>query len=686
MASDLASGGTAGSEPAWDEIQAVLEEIARLSLRTMPRAEFHAAVMAKTVHALSAVAGAIWWRAADGSLSLDAECRLSQTDLQSSSATQAAHLRLLNQVCAAADPIAVSPGQTLAGRGSGDEAVTENGSAAANPSQYWLALAPLKAGSNTIGLLELVEPAMTPPAARQGHLQFLAAVSELAADFHRQAQVRELAVRESQWQRLEQFIQQIHASLDLRATAYAIVNDGRRLIDCDRVSIAACSGDKCRTLAISGVDAAQRRSDAVQRLEALGRVVARIGEPLWFPADRERLPPETERAIDAHLDVSHARLLAAIPLKPAPAAGERASNAENPTLGVLFVEQFRTAALDAPFQQRVQTVSRHAASALKNALDYDSLPLMPLERVLKGLRWFTRARQLPKTALSLLLVIGLGLALVLVPADFTIEARGELQPSARREIYAPDDAIVSEVRITAGQHVQSGDVLVALRKPQLEFELHRVLGEMQTARKRLSAIQAARLGSDHGKPETPEHYQQLTAEEEEIKESLASLQQQDQVLRSQQADLQVKSPIDGDVLTWNVQQLLETRPVQRGKTLLTVGDLAGDWQLELRLPDHHAGYVLDARRDLRAGLPVTFLLATDPGISYAGRVERVGLATTSDEVYGSNVPVFVAIDRRQLGDMRPGATVIGKIHCGRRSIGFVWFHDLISVIRSRVLF
>ncbi len=459
------------------------------------------------------------------------------------------------------------------------------------------------------------------------------------------------------------------------------------MIDCDRVSIAICSGTKCRALAISGVDSVERRSDAVQRLEALGRAVALIGEPLWYPADRENLPPETERAIDAHLDVSHARLLAAIPLKPlAPAGAERASNTEIPTLGVLFVEQFRTATLDAPFQQRVQTACRHAALALQNALDYDSLPLLPLERALLSVRWFTRARQLPKTVLALLLVIGFVLALVLVPADFNIEARGELQPSARREIYAPDDAIVSEVRIAAGQQVNAGDVLVALRKPQLEFELHRVLGELQTARKRLSAIQAARLGSDHGKSETPEHYQQLTAEEEEIKESLASLQQQDRVLRSQQAALQVKSPIDGDVLTWNIQQLLETRPVQRGKILLTVGDLAGAWRLELRLPDQHAGYVLDAQRELQPDLPVTFLLATNPGITYEGRIERLGLTATSDEIYGSNVPVFVAIDRRQLSDTRPGATVIGKIHCGRRSIGFVWFHDLISVIRSRLLF
>jgi len=283
-------------------------------------------------------------------------------------------------------------------------------------------------------------------------------------------------------------------------------------------------------------------------------------------------------------------------------------------------------------------------------------------------------------------VAAVGLALLLVPADFDIQARGELQPRLRRDIFAPDDGVVSEVQAVEGREVRAGDVLVTLRKPQLEFELHRVLGDAQTARKRLAAVQAARLGPERGKSDAVERYNQLTAEEEELKELLASLAQQEQILRGQQSELVVTSPIAGQVLTWNALELLEARPVQRGQVLLAVGDLAGPWQLELRLSDDHAGYVLAAQQAAGKNLDVDFLLATDPGRAYHGRIERTALATETDEVYGSHLLLTVGIDAQAVPRLRPGATVIGKIHCGRRSLGFVWFHDLIAMIRWRLLF
>ncbi len=35
---------------------------------------------------------------------------------------------------------------------------------------------------------------------------------------------------------------------------------------------------------------------------------------------------------------------------------------------------------------------------------------------------------------------------------------------------------------------------------------------------------------------------------------------------------------------------------------------------------------------------------------------------------------------------RAGATVTGKVHCGRRSLGYVWFHDLFAFIQAKVFF
>src|SRR6185369_14750317 len=94
-----------------------------------------------------------------------------------------------------------------------------------------------------------------------------------------------------------------------------------------------------------------------------------------------------------------------------------------------------------------------------------------------------------------------------------------------------------------------------------------------------------------------EKYNRLSADEEELKELLTNLAQQQGVLRIQQEELQAKSPLDGQVITWNVRELLEARPVQRGQSLLAVADLAGPWVLEIEVPDDHISHILAARQE-----------------------------------------------------------------------------------------
>jgi hypothetical protein len=36
--------------------------------------------------------------------------------------------------------------------------------------------------------------------------------------------------------------------------------------------------------------------------------------------------------------------------------------------------------------------------------------------------------------------------------------------------------------------------------------------------------------------------------------------------------------------------------------------------------------------------------------------------------------------------IRPGATVTAKVHCGTASIGYVWLHDLVGWVQSKILF
>ncbi len=363
-------------------------------------------------------------------------------------------------------------------------------------------------------------------------------------------------------------------------------------------------------------------------------------------------------------------------------------------IAALVAERFDGAPFDAPERERILAVVRHGALALHNATTYERVPLLPLWRALGKIGWLARARQLPKTLLALAAIAAAVAALVFIPADFDISARGELQPEFRREVFARSDGVIDEIRVKHGELVQDGAILATLRKPQLAFESSRLAGEITTAQSRLDSIRAARLSAgENPSDKQNDKLNQLAAEEEEVKALLAGLMRQEQILKLQESDLALRSPMAGTVITWNIEELLAARPVARGQDLLTVADLNGPWVVQVQVPDHRIGHVLAAQEQQRARqesteLPTSFVLATEPGARHDGKVERIALTAENDKTSGSTVLVTVAIDRTVIpvDQLRPGATAVVKIHCGRRSLGYVWLHELWETIQSRVLF
>ena len=117
---------------------------------------------------------------------------------------------------------------------------------------------------------------------------------------------------------------------------------------------------------------------------------------------------------------------------------------------------------------------------------------------------------------------------------------------------------------------------------------------------------------------------QIEGEVEALKEKRRSLQTQLALLEEKVKDLEVTSPRDGQVITWDLQNLLDGRPVQRGQVLMQVADTQGPWQIELQMPEDSMGHIVQAQRDMeKKDLPVTFILATDPGIEFEGKIKEI---------------------------------------------------------------
>lgn len=654
------SGAGSGTADAWDEIERLVREVAELARADVDTLDFYQGVLDRAVRALSAAGGVVWRIDDDAGSNILCQIRLKDV-LPSDPHNERQHQVLLAGVCSGQDVRLVPPSSG---------STTERGG---NPSDYAALICPVLVNDAPVAGLELFLRPGSSPAAQQGFLQFLAALGELCAEFERNRELRLLRDREAVWQQFEEFTQRVHTALSTRQLAFTVVNEGRRVIQCDRLTLATKVGERFRLQAVSGLDTLDQRANVVQRLEELTRVACATGEPFWHTEPSPVLSPQMETALTNYLPASRARMLAVLPLK-----GEATATTPAPILGALIVERFESGRADDAFRQRIAAVTRQTGLALRNTHEHESIPFVSLLRLLRVPMQALKTR---KAAL-----IGCGLALLgilawLIPYEFEVSGQGELQPAMRRNLFAPSDGVVDELKVRPAQQVAKGEVLAVLQSTELDFELSRVLGEKLTVEKRLASIEAARLG---GPGETD--ITKLAAEQEELQIQRKSLLEQQEILKKQQAELSVRSPMAGYVLTWDLDRELLTRPVQRGDLLLTVASLEGDWQLEMQVPDYDIGHVLNAGKKGPIGLPVNFLLASDPGVVYHGTVEKVANAAEVHGTAGPAVQVVVKVKDTVGTAFRPGAKVIPKIQCGQKSIGYVWLHDVIDAVRTRLLF
>ncbi len=183
----------------------------------------------------------------------------------------------------------------------------------------------------------------------------------------------------------------------------------------------------------------------------------------------------------------------------------------------------------------------------------------------------------------------------------------------------------------------------------------------------------------------------LAGEIQELSVQLDYYAREMALLQQKQQDLVVKSQIAGVVVTFDVKEKLENRPVQRGQVLMEVADPTGDWEVELYMPENRIGLVREAQKNLVKEFPdgdlrVTFILASQPDKKIKGRIVEIHKTAEVREEMGNTVLVRVAFDKSQVPNPNMGASVTGKIYCGERSIGYVWFYDLIAFIQQKILF
>ena len=652
---------SAASEPdAALEVERCLEELSQLAQSDLPPRDYYAALLDRVLRVLSALGAAAWHVAAGETKTLLSQVRFPRLLLNS------------QRRLALKDGQLVLPPFARAGARYPCD----------HPHPWPLVVASIAADANAQVVLEVALDPDAPPDVQQGAARLLGVIAEIAADYERRRELARLRERDARANRYTDLVMRLHAGLDLAATAYAIASDGRQWVGCDRVSVLQTGAGRAVTLAVSAADYVDRRSRQVAALEHLASVVAASGDALvWHETSTIELPPQLGTALQDYLDQSHARQLVVLPILP-PVADDRASSNSRPApLAILFAESFAAGQPLEALVERSRELAGASATALANALRHQSLPLLPLQERLAAIA--ARVRRQPALALVTLAFASLLVALlVVVPADFTVEAEGHLQPAVRRNLFAPSDAVVEEVLVEHGAEVAQGDVLLRLASPTLDLDQSRLSGELQTAQARISAVRTARSAPQQaaGADEN-----QLASEEEQLNEQIAGLTRQLVIIDEWRRELIITSPLAGTVLTWNTHESLDARPVKQGQVLLSVAATTGPWNIELQVPDADAGHVLAAQRSSEGALPITFLLASDPAVTQRAELKRMAQATHATDA-GSTAEAIALVDGPLPASARAGGRVTARIHCGRRSLGYVWLHDLVDFVRTTFWF
>lgn len=671
-------------ERAKREIQGLVQEIAELSRTEVSQADFYNALLNKVVAALAAPGGAVWTVAETGGLQLAYQINLRETGLIDNQIGQAQHGRLLHQVLGSTEGALVAP-HSGAGHAADD---TET---AANPTEFLLVMAPVHNDQGPQGVVEVFQRAGARTATQRGYLRFLLQICEFAGDYLKSRRLQHLAEKQTLWEQLETFTRTAHEKLDVRQTAYTIANEGRRLIGCDRVSVAIRHGGSCRIEAVSGQDTFDKRSNVTVLLGKLASAVVKTGEEIWYSGDTSDFAPQVEEALNGYVDESHTKSLAILPLVEPGGEVELAPDEVAPrppqVIGALIVEQMVDSRPPEGFRQRVDVVRTHSATALTNALEFEHLFLMPVWRALGKTSHKLFGEALPKTLSISGLVLAAIAAALLIKTDFTLEGKAKLRPSVRQHVFAKLDGEVQKVLVEHDSPVKKGELLVVEHSLDLDKELETTHGQLQQS---LADIDSTNRSLIDDKDMTEADRNQKIAHVAQLEQQVISLREQTKVLDEKKELLQVKSPIDGRVVKWKVQEELQGRPVTRGQVMMEVADTSGPWELEVMMPESRMGYIAQAWNDSKHELPVTFILATSPSKKLYGKVEEIHHSAEVRGEEGNTVLIRVSFDQDKLrevvSDPKIGAGATAKVTCGRASVAFVWLHDLLDFIRAKVLF
>lgn len=466
---------------------------------------------------------------------------------------------------------------------------------------------------------------------------------------------------------IAEFCQRTYASFSSQDFGSIVASEIRVLLKADRVSLFHYPSGKEELIGISGTDKVDTKLEVPQALISLSKALYELGpnSPIeWILlAENSKISGLLDSDTKLILLDGGTRQLRVLRVK----AQDLNLNGfgEWRVLVELFENSPRPS--DTHWNLCVEQVSRvllRASSSQKSRPSF-------LRRSRASILWLAIAT----------ILFGLSL----FPMDFEIDATGRYLPVIEHRIFAPGSGIIQELAVRHESQVEPEMQLLRIHSPELILKIQEVLGQLETERVRLSSLRTTRLTEEVGAA-AKNGVEQALGGEQAVRQRISDLESRLQLLKSQESRLVIRANARGRVFRRQLEQDLNSRPIQQGDFLFDLVPEESKWHLEVEVPEELFCYLpVVSSRDIQS-VPVRFHFASEPDerLLAVGTRAETSMVLKDGRSYGV---VYATIEEASVARAEKhkhlGASVSVRIHCGQRAVGFVLFREFSEFLREK---
>ncbi len=425
---------------------------------------------------------------------------------------------------------------------------------------------------------------------------------------------------------------EITSTLRLDRLLAIIVNSPQNVLPYERCAIALDQRGKLQLKAVSGMAALPLGDITVERLNQLTRWLSTQTSLVHLrQVDSADSAGDIPAPVAEYFSATGFRGLYAIPLED-----------DQGRVGTLTYESSNPDFLDVPHIEMIKILAGQATVAIRNALLYREVPLISVIEPL-----VRKKRQLWNNTRTRWMTIGVlfegALFLSFFPLPMRIGGDAVVAPQHLVTVAAPVDGNITAVYAHEGQRVKAGDVLGAMNDWQWRADLASTEARHQQAMMVMQndlAHGAAQSGADRAQAEF--------------------LQDELERARSRVASAQLRSPIDGIVVTPDLQNVAG-KHLDAGTSFAQVLDLSSAL-LQISIPERDTLLT-------KPGDKVAIKLDSYPRRTFHGQISVVSPEATAgdgDRNFTVEVPVSNAD-----ASLLAGMTGHAKVSLGWHAAGYV---------------